>query len=285
MKTLKQIFCMINESTSGRILPLQKFWFKSGGGFVPMESHESDFHHIYKPATQPEKFGITIKTLENMKPLKPIGFLKKGLLSWDENIISGMNDLGHFRGIYSYTPVTTTNNNVFPATHHFTLADDRNMNARMQNNETLVEKSKLTDLRQYEDHLHHILKSVPKNDDVNVELEFPTINLDPDIKEKLQKKYGAHISSHRIKFIGKDSLGSYVSDIQAKKQRDPIENIRNISSTEIRQALGRNRPEGMTAWQWNNIRTFGDSYTPIMIIRKLINEMSIRKKSKYLREK
>jgi hypothetical protein len=271
MKTVKQIFSMIyeaEEAKSPRLLPLEKFWFKSGGGFVPMEPHENENHHVFKPVTQPEKFGLETKDILDMKPKVDLRLISSGYASWNDNIIREMNNRGHFRGMYSYTPSVVTKNNVFPATHHFTLSDDRAWNSNYAPQ----------DLTEYHDHLEHVLTSVPKHEDVNITLDIATGKLDPEFKEKLKNKHQAVVSGGKVKFVGRESVESYLKDVQAKRRRDAEEQTRSIGSTEIRQALGKNKPAGMTAAEWNFFRTLGDSYTPIMIMKKLINEMSLRRK-------
>ena len=61
-------------------------------------------------------------------------------------------------------------------------------------------------------------------------------------------------------FSNKHSLDSYLSDIQAKNQRDVKNNTSNVTGQDIRAALGK-KPEAMTRAEWNFFRTIGDSYT------------------------
>ena len=59
-----------------------------------------------------------------------------------------------------------------------------------------------------------------------------------------------------------------------RRSSDPLPVVpRHFSSAQTRQLLGRTPPEGMDVPQaiWNNMRTLGDSYVPLMSFKQFIS--------------
>jgi len=229
-----------------RLLPTSKFWFKSGGGFVSLE--DSNDHHIKKVVDEPHKFNINLQDLNNMKPRITIEEIKNGY-SWDDNIITSMNNRGHFRGHYSHIPAHMFHDELIPTEHNFEISDDRAWTGNYSHK----------DLSEFNDHLRHVLKTVPDSHHLSLTMNFAR-NFTGEYIEKLKDKHKVNFRAGAIIFPNRDSLSSYLNDDTAKRVREPESQPRNVTSTDIRAALGNNKPPNMTTAEWNFHRTIGDSF-------------------------
>jgi len=230
---------------SSRLIPRGKFWFKSGGGFVSLND---GIHHVKAVVDEPHKFDMTIQDIHDMKPIKSIKEISSGY-SWDDNIITGMNKKGHFRGLYSHKPAHTSNGELYPTEHKFELEDDRSWKQNYSHK----------DLSEFHDHMNHLLKIVPNSDNFSLELSFIK-NFNPEYIEKLKNKHKVQITASGLLFPNRNSLSSYLNDRMAKSVRHSNIDNKDVSSTDVRAALGKNKPDNLTTAEWNFFRTIGDSY-------------------------
>jgi hypothetical protein len=231
---------------SSRLLPNQKFWFKSGGGFIPLE--DSKDHHIKKVVDEPHKFDINLQDIKNMKPRNTVEQIKNGI-TWDDNIIKSMNDKGHFRGHYSHIPAHMFHDELIPTEHNFEISDDR----------AWTDGYSHKDLSEFNDHLKHILEKVPESHHLSLTMNFAR-NFPIEYSEKLRDKHKVNFRAGAIIFPNRDSLSSYLNDETAKSVREPESKPKDVTSTDIRAALGKNKPMNMTTAEWNFHRTIGDSF-------------------------
>lgn len=232
------------EAKTGSIIPTSKFWFKSGGGYVPLDPGLF-VHHIHAPVNYPEKFGMTEDDILAMDPVENLSDLKSGAKVWDNRINNQMNKRGHFRGHYKFTT-----GGKLPPHHNFTLSDDRAWLSRSFDPKNLDD---------YADHIRHLSSSIPEGHNATLEIETRTKGFDKDFLDNLKNKYGAVVDDERVTFYNKSNIDSFLSDTQSKKTRDVKPEAPNVTGQDVRAALGK-KPEAMTGAEWNFFRTIGDSY-------------------------
>jgi hypothetical protein len=246
-----------------------KFWMKPGGVLHSFEDSMTH-HHIHEVLDHPEQFATSVPELTAIHQQGRKEGTEKHDIShpdfvWSEGIHKFLAKKGFIRGL----------NNSNKKKSSFDLQSSKGQPHPSE----------------FVEHVRGLIPHIPKDDrPVSIHLDFnpfadndnpqgkPVEEFDEDAKkflrdrgidEKHYKDTGSiHLTSWQDihKFIGE-------SGGKRRSIRD-IDEPDSTTSTHVRNALGAN-PGNVPKPIWNNMRTFGDSYTPsILSFRSFLKEMN-----------
>ncbi len=253
---------MLSESNNMERLSLKsvayKSWITPKGKVINLNNDAAlygDYHHVHKVVDSPRLFGITSKELQELDPEKypylvqnnKLGYRKE---NWSTPILRELGKRGYIR----------------VANHSFQAGPEMVHSFELSNHGYEGEhhiQTFLPALRKVRDTIAKT--QISKKDPISVKL----FGID-GVKDRFTQHFEslAHIDEVLTKLETTD---------KPRRSSDPLPVVpRHFSSAQTRQLLGRTPPEGIDVPQaiWNNMRTLGDSYIPLMTFKQFIIEQT-----------
>ena len=260
MKNYKQI---LSEENNMERLSLRsigfKSWIKPNGKAINLDHDDAlygDYHHIHKVVDKPELFGTTSEELQKLDPRTYPHLLRNRSLgyrtaNWSTPIIRDLGRRGYIR----------------VANHSFEAGRDMVHDFELSNHG-------------YEGK-HHIQTFLPALRKVRDTIAKTQISKKDPITVKLFGMNGMKDRFTRY-FESLAHIDEFLTKLETtdkpRRSSDPLPVVpRHFTSAQTRQVLGRVPPPGMDVPQaiWNNMRTLGDSYIPLMSFKQFITEERI----------
>lgn len=238
-----------------------KSWITPEGKVINLPhaaANHGEYHHIHMVVDHPELFGTTSEKLESLDPenypaltqTTNLGYRK---FTWNAPIVNDLARRGYIR-VHNQSYANEGHpehgsimKHVFQLSHHDYQSEESLkafVPALKKIRETIVQTQ-----------IH------PKHDVVRITLE-----------SKDNKNWQRY--SHQLRSLS-DIDGFLGNDEPKHTSVTELPDVpRQMNSTQRRAMLGRTPPEGSNVPQaiWNNMRTIGDSYTPMMGFKQYISE-------------
>ena len=257
MKNYKQLLSEETEMERRSLKSIAfKSWITPDGKAINLDNDDAlygDYHHLHKVVDSPELFGTTSDELQKLDPKtypdllhsSKLGYRKQ---NWSTPILRHLGRRGYIR----------------TANHSFEMGGEMVHDFEVSNHGYQGK--------------HHIQTFLPALKKVRDTIAETQISKNESISVRLYGMDGMKLRVHR-RFDTLPQLDKFLTKLETtdtpRRSSDPLPVVpRHFNSTQTRQMLGRVPPPGMNIPQaiWNNMRTIGDSYVPLMTFKQNITE-------------
>ena len=236
------------------LMPLaKKGWFHKSGKFIPLPTNIKDYHHINLAVDKPHLFGLTHKKIGDVVY---DGFDATATMHWSRAGNALLNKKGYMR----YMDPSST----FLQTHMVGFEDP------IGAPEDYIEPLKRI-RHNIENHPYEYGGGKFETIETTGHIIMDNDELQSPLQEFLKKRGIDHYGDSVFKIRDMHTLNRYIGDREGgereTQRRGQIPTTREVTSTEVRNAMGE-RPPHIPLAQWNNMRNIGDSYEPRLLTFK-----------------
>ena len=228
------------------LIPLaKKGWFHKSGKFIPIPTIRGDYHHINLAVDKPHLFGLTHKKIGDVVYA---GRDATATMHWSDAGNALLNKKGYMRYMH-------------PSKSHLNMHTVGFEN-RIGAPEDFIEPLKR--IRHNIENHGVIFEPIRTYGHITID----NYAGDSPLTEFLKKRGIHHYGESQFDIRDMHTLNRYIGDREGgereKRDRDQIPTTREVTSTEVRNAMGE-RPAHIPLAQWNNMRNIGDSYEPRLL--------------------